>query len=152
MKYQCSVDIDAPIHLVVNLWKDESLFGKWQDGFQSTELLEGLADEVGAKSKIIYQQGNKRLELKETIISNSLPEEKTARYDHVHMSNTQTSRFESLSENRTRYISEVDYISFHSLLPKLMAKLFPSMFKKQSQKWMNQFKGFVETHIKSNEP
>lgn len=27
---------------------------------------------------------------------------------------------------------------------KLMAKLFPSKFKGQSQKWMNQFKEFAE--------
>lgn len=32
----------------------------------------------------------------------------------------------------------------NGIMPKLMAKLFPGMFKKQSQKWMDQFKEFVE--------
>ncbi|MBC8754864.1 SRPBCC family protein [Kordia sp. YSTF-M3] len=144
MKYICSVAINAPIEKVVALWKDEASFEKWQDGFQSIQHFEGQPDAIGAKSKIIFQQGKRKLELIETILSNNLPEEKKALYEHIHMINTQTTKFEKINENQTRYISEVVYTKFNGIMPKLMAKLFPGMFKKQSQKWMDQFKKFTE--------
>lgn len=86
------------------------------------------------------------MELIETIIESDLPKVKTALYDHIHMSNTQTTRFESLPNGNTRYISEVEYLQFHSWIPKLMAWLIPGVFKKQSMKWMKQFKKFAESH------
>ena len=143
MKYTTSILINAPIQKVVQLWQNEAYFNQWQDGFKSMELLEGIPNTVGAKSKIILD-GDRRIELIETILVNNLPTEKTALYEHIHMINTQTSRFESIGTDKTRYISEVEYLQFNGLMIKLMAFLFPSKFKAQSQKWMNQFKEFVE--------
>ncbi|WP_394751118.1 SRPBCC family protein [Spongiimicrobium salis] len=144
MKYSCTVDIDVGIAKVVSLWTDERYFDQWQDGFQAIENLEGEPGAVGTTSRILFQQGKRKLELLETIVVNALPEQKKAFYEHSHMTNFQTSRFESLSENKTRYVSEVEYTEFRALIPKLMAKLFPGMFRKQSQKWMDQFKAFAE--------
>lgn len=144
MKYTCTVDINLPIDKVVALWSNETYFKEWQDGFESIELLSGTYNTKGAKSKIILD-GNQRIELLETIISSDLPKEKIALYEHIHMTNTQTSRFIALGESSTQYISEVEYTQFNGLMIKLMAKLFPSKFKAQSQKWMNQFKAFAES-------
>lgn len=146
MKYACTVEINAPLEKVVKLWSDEDNFKEWQDGFESIELLEGSADTKGAKSKIILG-GKNRIELIETILVSNLPNKKTALYEHIHMTNTQTSHFEALENNKTRYTSEVEYTQFNGLMIKLMAKLFPSKFKAQSQKWMEQFKDFVEKTV-----
>lgn len=145
MEYTCTVDIDRDIDTVVNLWADAHHFAEWQDGFHTIELLEGQADSIGAKSRLLYQQGKRKLELIETIISNDLPHEKKALYEHTDMTNTQTTRFERLTDNKTRYTSEVVYTTFNGFIPNMMAKLFPSVFKKQSQKWMDQFKVFAES-------
>ena len=145
MKYTCSTIINAPIDTVVSLWNDPQYFQEWQDGFQSITLLNGKANEIGSKSKIILKDGM-QIELIETIIINELPKEKKALYEHKHMINTQNSRFEIVDEDKTRYISEVEYIQFNGLMIKLMAKLFPGKFKNQSQKWMDQFKAFVESN------
>ena len=144
MKYSCTTDIELGIAEVVKLWNDESFFSEWQDGFQSIELIEGVAGAKGAKSRLMYSHGKRNLELIETIIKNNLPAEKVALYEHVDMTNIQTSRFEALSEKQTRYTSEVEYTKFNGFMPNLMAKLFPGVFKKQSQKWMDQFKAFAE--------
>lgn len=144
MKYTCSVNINQPIDKVIELWENEANFSKWQDGFQSIILLEGKVGKVGAKSKIILEQDGRRIELIETIITNNLPKEKKALYVHIHLSNTQSSRFEKIEDNRTKYISEVEYIQINGFMPKLISKIFPSMFRKQSQKWMKQFKEFAE--------
>lgn len=143
MKYTCTIEINLPINRTVELWEDENNFKNWQDGFESIKLLDGTANTKGAKSKIIFK-GKRKMELVETIIKSDLPKEKTALYEHIHMTNTQTSRFEPINENKTRYISEVEYTKFNGFMIKMMAKLFPNKFKEQSQKWMNQFKEFAE--------
>ncbi len=144
MKYTCTIDIHLPINTVADLWEDENNFKKWQDGFKAIEHISGEKGAVGAKSKIYFETGKRKMELLETIISNNLPEEKSARYEHIHMTNTQTTRFQSMGENMTRHTSEVEYLEFNGFIPKVMARFFPGVFKKQSQKWMNQFKEFAE--------
>jgi len=147
MKYICTVDINGPIDKVSSLWENEEFYKNWQDGFQSITLLEGTAGAVGSKSKILLQQGKRKMELIETIVSNDLPNEKKGIYEHIHMTNTQTTKFKKLTENKTRYSSEVEYTKFNGFMPRMMAMLFPGMFKKQSQKWMDQFKEFAEKTI-----
>ena len=147
MKYTCTVDINLPIDKTVELWENEANFKKWQDGFESIELLSGIPNSKGAKSRIVLG-GKRRIELVETIISSDLPNEKRALYEHMHMTNTQTTRFKEIDSNKTQYISEVEYIKFNGFLIKSMAKLFPGKFKAQSQKWMDQFKEFAENTSK----
>jgi uncharacterized membrane protein len=143
MKYTCTVDINLPVNKVVALWENENNFKEWQDGFKSIEHLSGKPNTEGAKSKIVLQ-GKREIELLETIITVDLPKEKIALYEHCHMTNTQTTRFKAIDQNKTQYISEVEYTKFNGIMIKLMAKFFPSKFKEQSQKWMNQFKEFAE--------
>ncbi len=145
MKYTTSILINAPLQKVVELWENPAHFHQWQDGFESITHLEGVPNTKDAKSKIVLNDKMK-IELIETIITNNLPTEKTALYEHIHMTNTQTSRFETVGNNQTRYISEVEYLKFNGFMIKLMAKLFPGKFKGQSEKWMQQFKTFVENN------
>jgi len=146
MKYTCTVEINLPIDKVAQLWEDENNFKEWQDGFKSIEHLSGTPNSPGAKSRIILEDG-RRIELLETIILSNLPQEKTALYEHVHMINRQTTRFKKIDNNKTQYLSEVEYTQFNGLMIKIMAKLFPGKFKQQSQKWMNQFKEFAEKTV-----
>lgn len=143
MKYTCTVEINLPIDKVVQLWENEANFPAWQDGFKSIEHLSGTPNTKDAKSRIILEDRQK-IELLETIITNNLPQEKTALYEHIHMTNSQTTRFREINTNKTLYISEVEYLQFNGIMIKIMAKLFPSKFKAQSQKWMDQFKEFAE--------
>ncbi len=145
MKYECRTIINLPIDKVASLWTNENYFDKWQDGFQSIELLGGHMNTVGAKSKIILD-GDQYIELIETILIQDLPKEKKALYEHKHITNTQHTRFVSKGEHQTEFISEVEYTQFNGWMIKIIAKLFPGKFKAQSQKWMDQFKAFAESH------
>lgn len=146
MKFTCTVKINQPISKVIDLWEDESKFSLWQDGFNSKTLLEGEKGKVGSKSKIILSQGRKSMELMETVLVNSLPKEFKTFVEHIHMDNTQTVRFRVLSKHDTEYSSEVEYTEFKHIIPKLLAKLFPGMFKKQVQKRLDQFKNLAENN------
>lgn len=147
MKFTCSALINLPKKDVVEYWKDERHFTKWQDGFLKIEHLEGEPGTSGAKSKLYYRQGKRDMELFETIIENNLPDENSAQYEHTHMTNIMTTRFIPIEENLTRYEVEIEYTKFNGLMPKLLAKMFPGMFVKQSQKWVNQFKDFVASKV-----
>lgn len=95
----------------------------------------------------MLQQGKRKIELTETILSNKLPEEKKALYEHIHMINEQTTGSEKINAIHTihtLYISGVEHTKFIGFVPKLKAKVFPGLSKKQSEKWMNQFKVFAE--------
>jgi hypothetical protein len=144
MKFTCEIEINAPIEKVAALWFDESNNKHWQDGFESIQLLEGEKNVEGAKSRLLYNNG--KMELMETVLICNYPLEKKGLYEHKHMSNTQHTFFKDMGNDTTLYVSEVDYIAFHHFMPKLMFKLFPSMFKKMSMKWMKQFKMFVESN------
>ncbi len=147
MKFSCQVEINAPIDQVLELFVNPDNLKEWQDGFISHDHVSGNPGEKDAKSKFIYKSGRNTIELIETIRINKLPEEFLALYEAKQMINTMSSSFTQIDESKTLYTSNLEYISFHGFLPKLMAKLAPSMFQKQTQKWLDQFKEFVERTI-----
>ena len=143
MKYTCTTTIALPIDKVAALWENEATLHEWQDGFDRIEQLSGTPNTQGATAKI-YFNGKHKMELLETILVANLPHEKVARYEHIHMTNTQTTRFVVIDENTTQFYSEVEYTQFNGFMIKLFAKLLPGKFQAQSQKWMDQFKVFAE--------
>ena len=144
MKFTCTVNIDQPRDKVVQLFVDPENLKEYQDGFLGKELLEGQAGQAGAISKMLYKQGKGQMELIETIIDNSLPNLFLAKYHHKHMDNVMKCRFVALNDNQTRYEYEYEYTRINWILPKLMAIVFPGMYRRQGEKWMKQFKEFAE--------
>ncbi len=144
MKFNCSVEINAPIDKVIDLFDNPDNLKEWQDGFQSFEHISGVPGEPGAKSKLAYQMGKGSLEMTETIKTRNLPYEFTGLYEFKQGANTMKNTFAKLSENTTRWDAELEYISIHSFMMKVMAKIRPQLFQKQTQKWMDQFRDFVE--------
>lgn len=84
------------------------------------------------------------MELTETITSNRLPNSFESSYHHKHMDNTMKCNFIALSDNETRYEYEYEYTRINWVMPKLIAILFPGMYRKQGEKWLNNFKVFAE--------
>ena len=82
--------------------------------------------------------------LTETITSNQLPDSFEATYHHKHMDNTMKCTFKALGDNKTRFEYEYEYTRINWIMPKLLAILFPGMYRKQGEKWMQQFKESVE--------
>lgn len=144
MKFKGSIEINKPITLVKQLFADPSNLKEYQDGFVRKELVSGEEGENGAVSKMYYQYGKREMELTETITNNKLPDSFEAFYHHKHMDNTMKCYFKALDTERTQYDYEFEYVRINWFMPKLMAILFPSMYRKQGEKWMRQFKEFVE--------
>lgn len=144
MKFTCITDINAPREKVIKLFDDPDNLKEWQDGFQSFEHISGEPGTPGAKSRLVYIMRGKPMELIETVLVRDLPYEFSGTYEHIHMTNTLKNYFEDLSDGRTRWRSECHYTQLNGFMIKLMARLFPFIFKKQVQKWNDQFRDFVE--------
>ncbi|MDY8135632.1 SRPBCC family protein [Aquimarina sp. 2201CG5-10] len=144
MKFICNVEINVPIDRVIELFDNPDNLKEWQDGFISFEHLSGTPGEPGAKSLLKYKHGKREMELIETITVKNLPEEFSGTYEHKHMENSIKCSFISLSSNKTRLDYHIDYFKFKSFMPRLMAFLSPGIYKKYTQKWLDQFKAFAE--------
>ena len=144
MKHKGSVDIHQACEKVVELFLNPNHLKEYQDGFVKKELISGKPNEKGSVSKMYYQYGKRDMILTETITSNQLPESFEATYEHKHMDNTMKCTFIPLSENKTRYEYEFEYTRMDWVMPKLIAILFPGVYRKQGDKWMKQFKEFAE--------
>ena len=145
MKFTCTVQINKPQQIVADFFTDPTHLKEYQEGFQRKELISGTAGEVGAISKLYYQNGKRKMELVETVLKNDLPHEFLAEYFHSHTENTMRSTFTPLNDNETRYDAEIDYTKFKGTVVKVIVFLFPSFFKKQVQKWLINFKKFLES-------
>ncbi len=144
MKIKGFININKPRGEVVKYFADPNYLGKYQDGFVKKELINGEQGRVGAISKMYYKHGKQDMELIETITNNQLPDVFEANFHHKHMDNTMVCRFIVLDDYRTKYEYEFEYTRINWVMPKLMAILFPDMYRKPVEKWMRQFKEFVE--------
>lgn len=146
MKFYGSIDINQSLDKVTELFADPVYLKEYQEGFEKKVLIEGTAGKEGAISKMYFKHGKQDMILTETIISNQLPNSFEAFYHHKHMDNTMKCTFAKLENGMTRYIAEVEYTRIEWIIPKLMAVLFPSMYRKPANRWMHNFKVLAEKH------
>ncbi len=144
MKHTGSIEIAKPRDEVVRYFADPQFLGEYQDGFVRKELISGEEGKDGAVSKMYYKYGNRDMELTETILSNQLPESFESSYHHKHMDNFMRCKFVAIDQSNTRYDFEFEYTRINWIMPKLISLLFPGMYRKQGEKWMRQFRDFVE--------
>ncbi|MBT8234299.1 MAG: SRPBCC family protein [Saprospiraceae bacterium] len=144
MKFTNEVIINAPKNVVVKLFQDEKYYEKWQEGFIGMTHLSGTPGENGAKTEMKYKMGKGEMIIIETIIENNLPHNFYGNYWHKSTENTMEVFFHEIDPTTTRYESHVEYIRFTGFMLKVIKTIMPGMFKKQVQKWMVNFKNFVE--------
>lgn len=142
MKYSVSIEINKPIEEVLALFDNTENLKKWMKGLQSFEHISGTPGEVGAKARLKFKMDKRNIEMIETITSKNLPSEVTATYETKGVFNIVKNKFEVLPNNKTKYTTEQDF-QFKGFM-KLIGALMPAAFKKQSKKYLNDFKAFAE--------
>jgi len=142
MKYSNEVIINLPLNRVMELFDSEENLFKWQPELISFEHLSGEKGAVGAKSKLRYKMGKREVEMTETITVKNLPKEFTGTYEAKGVWNEVKNYFEALDAHSTRWYSDCHF-EFSGFM-KLIAFFMPGTFKKQSQKYLDQFKAFAE--------
>ncbi len=142
MKYVCEVSLDLPRDRVIELFDSTENLYKWQPSLQSFDHLSGEPGHPGAKSKLVYLEGKRRIEMIETITRRNLPDEFSGTYEAKGVKNVVINRF--LDESgKTRWITEQEF-QFSGVM-KLIAPFMRGAFPKQTRKFLNQFKDFAES-------
>jgi len=142
MKYSVDIKINATREKTTSLFDDYGKRKEWMDGLESSELLNGQQGEPGAKTRLKFKMGKRKIEMVETVISRNFPDDFTVVYEAKGVYNIVINRFEKIDENTTRYVNDQEF-RFKGFM-KIMALLMPGAFKKQSKKYLNDFKNFVE--------
>ena len=145
MKFTCSVIVEKPLQVVADYFANPDYLKEYQEVYKKKELISGETGKKDAISTIWYGEGKREMILTETIIKNDLPHEFIGHYHHKNMDNTMRSVFSEIDGQKTKYDAEVHYTAFRGFIVKMMVLFFPSVFKKQVQKWLNNFKTFVES-------
>lgn len=143
MKYVTAIEINKPLDEVVQLFDEADNLDKWMEGLQSMELLSGTPGQPGAKSKLKFKMGKREIEMIETVIVRNLPDEFTCTYEAKGVFNIVKNRFVKVSETKTRYITEQEF-QFRGFMY-LIGFLMPGAFRKQSMKYLEDFKTFAES-------
>lgn len=130
--------------MVVKYFSDPVYLGEYQEGFIRKEHVSGNEGQTGAVANIYYKMGKREMKLTETITNNNLPESFAAQYHHKHTDNTMLCSFNIIDDNITECKWVIEYTAMRGLMINIMKTLFPGFFKKQVEKWLNNFKKFVE--------
>ncbi|MCG2609907.1 SRPBCC family protein [Flavobacterium sp. SM15] len=145
MKYTTEIEINQPIDKVIALFDNPENMTKWMEGLESFEHLSGEAGQPGAKSKLNFKMGKRKMEMIETITVRNLPEEFSGYYEMDGVTNHIKNKFIALSPNKTLYKTESDFVIKNNFVMKLFSILMPWMFKKQNLKYLESFKKFAES-------
>ena len=143
MTYSCEIVIDRPVNEVISKLDSAQNLKHWQSGLVSTEHLSGTPGELGAKMRLKYRFGKREMEMVETILKRAFPDEFHASYTTKGMRNIQKNYFSSTKRGFTQWVSESEFQPTN-LRMRAMLFLMPSAFKKQSFRYMSDFKRFVE--------
>lgn len=146
MKYAIDVTIKLPRDEVIKKMDNPDNMKHWQKGLVSTEHISGTPGEIGAKMRLNYKMGKREFELIETITKRDFPEEFHGTYSAKGMHNVQENFFKETPEGHTQWVSNCEFVP-SGFMMRAMAFLMPAAFKKQSKKYMVDFKNFAEKGI-----
>ncbi|WGD34086.1 SRPBCC family protein [Olleya sp. YS] len=143
MKYTVQVTINKSLHECFKLLDDHENMKHWQEGLVSYEHISGDPGTVNAKMKLNYNFGNRKMTLVETITFKEKNKAYHFNFDTKGMHNIQQNFFEAIDDNTTQWTSINEFAPTNFTM-RMMALLMPKAFKKQSKKYLTDFKNFAE--------
>ncbi|MCH2022293.1 MAG: SRPBCC family protein [Saprospiraceae bacterium] len=143
MKFHIEIIVDISLNKLIELFENPENLKKWQPNLLKFEHLSGDLGQVGAKSRINYNMGIKKIIMNETVLKRNLPDEFVLMYESDGVTNTVTNNFKEIAPNKTRWIMQNNF-KFGGLM-KFAALAMKGVFKKQTELTMNRFKAFAES-------
>ena len=153
MKYTTSIEIGLPRQRVVQLISDPAHLPKWLRGLVLHEPVTGVHGQVGTTSRVVFQMGKQKMEATETITRlepadlHAIPSSVVVHYDREivgeGMWQAQRDRIIDAGPDTTLWESESEF-RFEGMLMRVMGRLVPGVFRKQSRQHMQDFKAFAE--------
>ena len=143
MKYSSEIIIKVPLDEFIKKLDNHDNMKFWQRGLTSYEHLSGNPGKIGAKIQLNYKFGKRNMSLIETIVDIDLPNKLFFNYDAPGMHNIQQNTFEETNDGYTKWVSKSEFIATNFKM-RMLTLLMPNTFKKQSMKYLTDFKNFAE--------
>ncbi|MGW0504331.1 SRPBCC family protein [Micromonospora sp. NPDC003241] len=153
MRYTNTIEIALPRERVAQLLADPAHLPKWLRGMVLHEPVEGIHGQLGTTSRVVMQAGRREMECTETITRrdpadlHGIPTDSVVYFDRElvapGMWSAVRDRLTEVDPETTLWESESEY-RFSGLLMRLVGRLMPGAFHKQSQQHMQDFKAFAE--------
>jgi hypothetical protein len=127
---------------VLELIRNPDNIAQWQPDVQSVELLVGERDQIGAKSRVVFEMRGFRLEMVETIVEHSPPDLFSSVYEARGVRNRVENRFFEDGPEQTRWVmaNSFKFSGLMSFVEIFLRDVVPS----QNLESMNRFKSFAE--------
>lgn len=143
MQYRLEIDIDRPRAHVVELFLDPGHLQAWQPDLVSFEPIAGADPRaVGARNRQVHRMGKREVEMVETITEHDYPERFAAIFEADKVWNLIENQFTEQGPDRTHWVLDCEFKC--GGMVRILAFLFPSMFRKETMKFMRMFKDYVE--------
>jgi len=143
MHYTTEILIKKSLDEVIKKMDASENMKHWQEGFASAEHISGTPGAFGAKMKLNYDFGKRKMEIIETITKQEFPEEFHATYTTKGIRNIQQNFFNSTKDGHTEWVVKNEFQPTNFIM-NAMLFLMPRAFKKQTKTYMTNFKNFVE--------
>ena len=143
MKFSHQITINQPRQRVIELITNRDYLPQWQTEIKSIELISGEKDQVGAKSRVVFDVNGFNLELIETIVSIQPPDSYTTTYESKGVQNRVVNRFIAVNSHETQWVleSEFTYSGLMSFAGIFLNGIVPG----QTKESMKRFKKFAES-------
>lgn len=142
MKFSSKIVIACPRTRVLELMRNPEYLTVWQPNVKGIVLLKGDAGQPGARSRVIVEVRELRLEMIETILELSLPDKLTSVYESRGVKNLVENRFYEEAPDKTRWV--IDNTLEVSGMMSMVGSVVREISAKQTLASMNRFKAFAE--------
>lgn len=142
MKFTIDVTINKNRKQVWRAFDNPKNMKRWQPTLQTFEPQSGAQGQVGAVSKLTYNEDGRTMTLFETITRRDEPNEFAGMYITDGVVNHLKNRFDELNAQQTRWTLDAEF-KFTGILA-VVAPLMKNSFVKRTQADMERFKTMVE--------
>lgn len=143
MKLNFDQTIDADLPTVWAAFVDPENMRRWQQNFESYTHKSGVRGQPGATAELVFNEGKKKIILKETITERRDPDFLAGSYESAYGTTVIVNHFEAINATTTRWTSWCNF-SCKGLM-KIMAVFVAGSMRKRTEGDMQRFKLLVET-------
>jgi hypothetical protein len=143
MKFKYEAVINRSRAEVWKLFDNVDNMKKWQPTLKKFEPQSGMSGQVGAVSKLTYEENGRAVVLIETITSRNAPEEFSGTYSNPMALNSIQNHFIALDANRTKWVMDCEF-KLHGFW-KLLGPLMKGAIKKRTAQDIDRFKQMAES-------
>lgn len=145
MRITETIVIDKPIEEVWEAFDDPERMTVWQPTLARFEHISGEPGQPGAKSKLVYEEGKRTIEMTETVLERG-PHHLSGIYEVGGSVAATTNRVDNTFEDlagstRWEVVSEFQFTGMERFIMAFMKR----MFAKRTRQDMQRFKEMVET-------